>query len=86
MENILNVEILPRHCTANYMNTFGCPLYKAIKEQYPEFPLGSVAGTYIRTRDGEQHSFDWTIWNSAVHSSICRGERNKLALQIFINS
>jgi len=86
MENILNVEILPHHCTAEYMDTYGCPLYKAIKEQHPEFPLHSVAGTYIRTIDGREHPFDWKKWNGVTYSSIRRGERNRLALQIFINS
>lgn len=58
----MEVKVEHRHTiNSSYIDITGCPLFKAIKEQYPKFPLESVAGTYISTNSGI-FSIDGDTW------------------------
>jgi len=53
------VKIEKRHCIdSSYDSIHSCPLCNAIKEQYPEFELQSVGGSYVRDKSLERYYFD----------------------------
>lgn len=48
-----SVTITKKHCIGNsYMDGNDCPLYRAIREQIPRFPLRTVGGSWLRLIDG----------------------------------
>jgi hypothetical protein len=53
------VEITKRHCIdASYLAIKDCPMFRAIKEQHPEFDLASVSGDFIRDSKNNIFKFD----------------------------
>lgn len=66
--NVLTVLIEKRHVeNTDYKDCTDCGLARAIKEQYPDFKLMSVAGTYIRAANRDCYRFNadyktgWTL-------------------------
>lgn len=56
----LKVTITKKHTSGylyQYCDNHDCPLFRAIKDQYPDYPLESVGGNYIRLVDGTQVDF-----------------------------
>lgn len=52
MKNSYSVVIEKRHCIgADYGNIIDCPLFRAIREQLPEFPLHSVGGFVLTDKN-----------------------------------
>lgn len=46
-----------RFYESQYSAIHDCPLYRAIKQQYPLFPLSSVGGCHLTTTTGKIYSF-----------------------------
>lgn len=56
----MKVIITKQHCEggsilSRYMNRLDCPLFRAIKEQHPEFPLRSVGGLSIMNKSDQRY-------------------------------
>lgn len=61
MQTEYTVTIRKEHCTgANFYDCFDCPLHRAIREQHPGFPIGSVGGTHVTVKG--EHGRDITYW------------------------
>jgi hypothetical protein len=66
---------------SNFMDSGDCPLFRAIKEQYPDFPLDGVGGTFLLTSD--EH--DWRIrsdWGYKVAYAVASGELESFTVTI----
>ncbi len=82
----MEVIITKKHCKSAYYGSItDCPLARAIKEQHPEFPLCSVAGTYVRDKDKNIFDFDRNKWNNEAMTALIRGDIDKIEL-ILTNS
>jgi hypothetical protein len=91
------VVVTEKHCEGhychNYLNTQDCPLFRAIKEQYPDFPLIAVGGKSLLhtgddTRPGNawQYGFDQKQgeagWNYSVAKRIAMGALKSFTVTI----
>lgn len=79
----MKIIITKKHCeNARYGNNYDCPLFRAIREQYPEFPLAWVGGRFIRSKNGSFRHFDDINWNSIKMSQIINGKIDQVELEI----
>jgi len=79
----MKVVIEQKHTVnARYIDNRDCPLFRAIKEQHPEFPLKSVAGTWIRDTENNLYAFNNANWNSEVMKDLREGIVNPIEIEI----
>lgn len=87
------VVVKKEHCIGtNYMDNLGCPLYLAIKEQLPDFPLKSVGGTHITDLEGRQWNFSKPYyfennngWGYQKYRYIMDGKINEFPVTFTLN-
>lgn len=84
----MKVLITKEHChNADYMNTRDCPLFRAIKDQYPDFPLDFVGSVFVRTSDRRVGRFNLTAenrWNYFTMQKIVSGEIESFTVEIVV--
>ncbi len=79
----MEVIITKKHCENTcYISTTDCPLFRAIKEQYPEFPLVSVGGLSITDKNKNKHYFNSNKWNYDRMLALMQGEIKIIILTI----
>lgn len=79
----MKVVITQKHTEgSSYIANTDCALFRAIKEQHPEFPLSSVGGTFICNLEGERFRFNTNIWNYAIYDTLKAGEIPSVELEI----
>ncbi len=74
------VVIRQEHCTGSYMNVFGCPLYNAIQQQHPDFPLAAVGGSHVRDHDGNKFSVSGDHWGMSTYQELRDGLINSVTV------
>lgn len=69
MKPLMTVVITKKHTKgADYMDNYDCPLARAIKEQYPEFPLYHVLGHSLDDVTGRKYYFNLPHWQNVAYS------------------
>lgn len=74
----MRVIIKPKHTIgSDYFDGTDCPLYRAIAEQHPEFPLMTVGMTYIKDIDHNIY-FIKSGWGVTQYHQLCGGKKECL--------
>lgn len=74
---VRELVIRPDHCYASelgWCDRLHCPVAEAIREQYPDFRLRSVGGSFIRDMDRVDYYFDFMEWNSGIMQKLITGK------------
>lgn len=84
MEKQYTVTITKKHCeNAQYFSCTDCPVFRAVKEQLPDFPLKSVGGWYIRDTSGVERRFEKeneNVWSLIHMKQLMSDEIDKVVL------
>lgn len=82
----MRVVITKQHCKNTvFSNIFDCPLFRAIKEQHPDFNLYLVGVRTIRElREPEiiEYPFNLGDWNPFIYNDLRKRKIKKVVLDI----
>lgn len=80
------ITIRKEHCLkGSYTDPMNCPLYLAIKEQAPDFPLFQVGVARIYDTSQNIYHFEYPKWNSQIEEEVRMGDRGPVTLNIKTN-
>ena len=74
---------------ATYHSINDCALCRAIREQLPEFDLGTVGGDYLRDSSGNKYFFNSeyrTGWNSARFNELSSGKTQEHVVEFTLEN
>ena len=78
----MTVNITHKHCEgAIWSSNTDCPLFRAIKEQYPDFPLAFTYSTDVETTTGRiikfqtQKEYMTDGWNIVKMNELLKNEK-----------
>ena len=79
------VIIKKEHClNTTYSDYKDCGLARAIRDQFPEFKLKSIGGSYVRDTDHNEWKFDMTCWANSQFESLLKGEIESVSVTLQI--